>query len=59
MSPIRCAHTVKGYYANYPFTSMEPTREEIRSNRLYRCPDCGKWFSLVNKVKVVKGAHLE
>lgn len=40
------------YYANWPFYEKppEPTPEEINRYRLWKCPDCGQWSSLIGTV---------
>ena len=39
-----CNH--ENYYYDI-FTDREPTKEEINVHRLWKCPDCNKWISLV------------
>ena len=60
MPAIACHHVLeKGRYYHAPYFGRvlpwekqpEPTREEIREHRLWLCPDCKQWSSLLGHVK--------
>ncbi len=40
-----CRHSVKVW--GNPFGKSVPTQDEIYELRLWHCPDCGHWYSLL------------
>lgn len=46
-----CKHFVEPYLGC--FDMREPTSEKINEARLWQCPECGRWFSLVGSAKIL------
>ena len=50
-----CAHNSKSFNNNPFYGNKNPTCEQINKYKLWKCPTCGKWYSLVGIVKTFDG----
>lgn len=46
-----CGHSIKPFNDNTFGYIKKPTDEEINKYKLWKCPDCGKWYSLIGIIK--------
>ena len=51
MSIETCTHSVERFKQDPFVEKYKPTSDEIKEHKLWKCPKCGYWYSLIGKPK--------